>query len=110
MEIKGILNTARTLKQGSTMHISKDSPEYMKAIGYIGLCEQDMMSIEVSENDEVKLASETGELVMKVKKMELQEGSFFMPLSYLANRLVSAETHGTGVPSFKDTKVIISKL
>jgi len=109
MPLKGILNTARTLKQGTTMHIAKDDPEYLEAVGYVGVCGEDMESEGLSEGDEVKIVSDTGEVVLIVKKMDVQPGAFFMPLSFYANRLVSAETQGSGVPGFKNTVVTITR-
>jgi len=109
MTITGILNTARTLKQGATMHIAKDAPEYLKAVSYVGISEGDLEKAGLIEGDNVKIVSPHGEAVVEVKKMDVQSASFFMPLSYIANRLVSAETHGTGVPGFKNTEVTISK-
>lgn len=109
MTITGTLNTARTLKQGSTMHIAKDAPEYLKAISYVGLCQDDLDKAGVKEGEKVKIVSDHGEAVVEVKKMDVQSSSFFMPLSFIANRLVSAETHGTGVPGFKNTEVTITK-
>lgn len=109
MSLSGILNTARTMKQGSSMHISKDAPEYLEAISYIGVCQNDMERSGLAEGDEVNIVSAHGRVTLKVKVMDLQEGSFFMPLSFLANRLVSADTQGTGVPGFKDTRVTIEK-
>lgn len=109
MAITGILNTARTIKQGATMHIAKDAPEYLKAVSYVGISEDDLEKSGLIEGDMVKIVSEQGEAVVEVKKMEVQSSSFFMPVSYIANKLVSAETHGTGVPSFKNTEVTITK-
>ncbi len=91
------------------MHISKEAPEYIAAISYVGMSEDDLERAGLKEGDDIKIASDSGEVTVKVKKMDVQDGNFFMPLSYLANRLVSAETHGTGVPSFKNTKVTITK-
>ncbi len=110
MVLTGILNTARTLKQGTTMHISKTSPEYLDAINYIGICAQDMARADISDGDRVAVVSASGEVTIRAKKMDVQEGAFFMPVSYLANRLVSAQTHGTGVPGFKTTMVEITKV
>lgn len=109
MELKGLLNTARTLKQGATMHIAKDAPEYLKAVSYVGIGEDDLDKGGLKEGDMVKIVSSIGEAIVEVKKMDVQSSSFFMPVSFLANKLVSAETHGTGVPSFKNTEVTITK-
>jgi len=109
MALTGVLNTARTLKQGTTMHISKTSPEYIDAISYIGICQEDMDRAGISDGDRVEVVSESGVVTIRAKKMDVQKGAFFMPVSYLANRLVSAQTHGTGVPGFKTTMVKVSK-
>ena len=105
----GILNTARTLKQGATMHIAKDAPEYLEAIGYVGVSGQELEKAGIKDGDDVLVCSDHGKVSVKARKMDLQPGSFFMPLSFLANRLVSAETHGAGVPGFKNTVVTIKK-
>ncbi|MDH5509896.1 MAG: protein fwdD [Nitrospinota bacterium] len=109
MALIGILNTARTLKQGATMHIAKDAPEYLEAISYVGVSAQEMEKAGIKDGDEVVVFSDHGKVTLQARGMELQPGSFFMPLSYLANRLVSSETHGTGVPGFKNTVVTIKK-
>ena len=110
MALIGILNTARTLKQGATMHIAKDAPEYLEAVSYIGVSGPELAKAGIAEGEEVKVESSHGQVTLKVKSMDLQKGSFFMPLSFLANRLVSAETHGAGVPGFKNTVVTIRKM
>ncbi len=107
--ITAILNSARTLKQGTTMHISKDAPEYIEAINYIGANEADMEKAGLSDGDEVNASSDFGTVTLPIKQMDLAPGCAFMPLSYLANRLVSPDTKGTGVPGFKDTQVTITK-
>lgn len=109
MALTGTLNTARTLKQGTTMNISKHDPEYLEAVSYVGLCGADMAAEGLADGDMVKVASAQGEVTLSVKKMDVQSGSFFMPVSFLANRLVSADTHGAGVPGFKNTRVTIVK-
>ena len=109
MALIGILNTARTLKQGATMHIAKDAPEYLEAISYVGVSAREMEKAGIGEGDDVVVISDHGQVTVQARKMDLQPGSFFMPLSYLANRLVSAETHGAGVPGFKNTVVTIKK-
>ena len=110
MALIGILNTARTLKQGATMHIAKDAPEYLEAISYVGVSAPELEKAGIKDGDDVVVASDQGKVTVKVKAMALQPGAFFMPLSFLANRLVSAETHGAGVPGFKNTVVTIRKI
>ena len=110
MALTGILNTARTLKQGATMHISKEAPEYIEAINYIGLNEGDMRDEGLNDGDMARVVSGVGEVTVRVKKMDVQSGSFFMPVSYMANHVVSAQTHGSGVPGFKTTQVVVTKV
>ena len=109
MALIGILNTARTLKQGSTMHIAKDAPEYLEAVSYVGVSGPELEKAGINDGDEVLVCSDHGKVTVKARRMDLQPGAFFMPLSFLANRLVSAETHGAGVPGFKNTVVTIKK-
>jgi formylmethanofuran dehydrogenase subunit D len=109
MAIYGILVSARTLKQGSMMHVSKHSEEYLNSINFIGLNEEEMQAEQLEEGDPVTVKSDYGEVDLTCKKMKVPKGVIFMPLSYLANRLLSTETHGTGVPDFKNTKVVVTR-
>lgn len=109
MAIRGILVSARTLKQGTTMHASKHSQEYLDSINFIGLNEEEMESEQLAEGDPVKVKSDYGEVDLICKKMKVPKGVIFMPLSYLANKLLSTETYGTGVPDFKNTEVVVTK-
>jgi len=110
MAIHGILVSARTLKQGTMMHMSKHSEEYLKSVNFIGLNEEVMEAENLVDGDTVKVKSDDGEVEVFCKKMKVPKNVIFMPLSYLANLLLSSETHGTGVPDFKNTQVEVTKI
>lgn len=105
--MKFLLNTGRTIAQGSFVE-KKSSPSYQTAAATICMNPVDMLDILVEEGDHVRVRSEVGDVVMKViPDQGLPRGRVFVSLGPYANHIVSAETHGTGMPDFKLTPVSI---
>jgi len=105
--MKFLLNTGRTIKQGS--HVErKNAPAYQEAAAAICMNPVDMLEIMVEEGDHVRVRSDVGEVVMKVRAdTGLTPGRVFVSLGPYANHIISPETHGTGMPDFKVTRVSI---
>lgn len=102
-----LLNTGRTIKQGSFVE-RKNSPLYQVAASTILMNPVDMLEIMVEEGDHVRVKSDTGEVVLQVSPAPgLPRQGVFVSLGPYSNHLVSAETHGTGMPDFKVTPVTI---
>jgi formylmethanofuran dehydrogenase subunit D len=105
--MKFLLNTGRTIKQGSFVE-RKNSPSYQMAAATIFMNPVDMLEIFVEEGDRVRVRSGAGEVVMQVSPDNgLPRGRVFVSLGPYANHIISPETHGTGMPDFKVTPVSI---
>lgn len=105
--MKFLLNTGRTIKQGSFVE-RKNSPSYQIAAATIFMNPVDMLEIFVEEGDHVRVKSGAGEVVMQVSPDNgLTRGRVFVSLGPYANHIISPETHGTGMPDFKVTPVSI---
>lgn len=105
--MKFLLNTGRTIRQGSFVE-RKNSPSYQTATATIFMNPVDMLEIMVEEGDHVRVRSDVGEVVMQVSPdVGLPRWRVFVSLGPYSNHIVSAETHGTGMPDFKVTPVSI---
>jgi formylmethanofuran dehydrogenase subunit D len=103
-----ILNTGRTIRQGSYVE-RKNTPPYQEEASTLYMNEMDMLDQEIESGDHVQVVSAHGAVVMRVLPAAwLSQGEVFVCLGPYANHLVGAETHCTGMPDFKDTLVSIS--
>ncbi len=109
--IEVVVITGRTTEQGMTID-EKLSEAYMKAVNYCEMNEKDMEKIGVKEGDRVIVRSEVGEVVLYVKKPEVDlqppEGIIFIPMGPYANRVVGI-LNGSGTPQYKGVKATIEK-
>jgi formylmethanofuran dehydrogenase subunit D len=100
--IKVKLISGRTIDQGSNLE-NKMSEEYFDAVAFCEMNEADMEKLTVSADENVKVKTNYGEVVVKAKKGEGNpEGLAFIPMGPWANAVVSSDTKGAGMPSFKD--------
>lgn len=103
-----ILNTGRTIQQGSYVE-RKNTPPYREEASTLCMHELDMLDREIERGDHVRVESTQGAVVMRVLPAAwLSRGEVFVCLGPYANHLVGAETHCTGMPDFKDTLVNIT--
>jgi formylmethanofuran dehydrogenase subunit D len=102
------LITARTLKQGMAMEENKFSQNYQDVCATAFLNEKDMEKFNLKDGDLIKVKTIYGEVVVKCKKGEIEEGNLFIPMGPWANMLISSKD-GTGMPDFKGIDVEISK-
>ncbi len=106
--MKFLLNTGRTIRQGSYVE-RKNSVEYQEEATSLYMNPVDMMNLELEEGSQVLVESEQGSVVMKVHPASwITQGEVFVCLGPYANHLVNPETHGTGMPDFKGTMVTIT--
>ena len=106
--MKFLLNTGRTIKQGSYVE-RKNSTEYRQEATSLHMHPVDMMDLEIEEESHVKVESDYGVVVMKVHPaLWVSQGEVFVCLGPYANHLVSPETHCTGMPDFKGMIVQIT--
>jgi formylmethanofuran dehydrogenase subunit D len=102
-----ILLTGRTIVQGSFVE-RKNLPDYREETSALQMNPVDMLELDLEEGYHVRVRSDSGEVVLKVHPSSaLPRGELFVCLGPYANHLVGPETHGTGMPDFKTTKVTI---
>lgn len=105
-----ILTTGRTIKQGKGMLSGKTSDEYLDEISTCKLDQKDLDELRLTDEDFINIKSDYGYVIVKVKKSKYeQKGIAFMPLGIVANNLVSSETDATGMPTFKNISISITK-
>lgn len=107
--IEVTLITGRTIGQGEAMEKSKLSDEYTDNTAICELDPEDMARLGVDEGDNVKVSSETGDVVVKAVKATQgpHEGIAFIPLGPWANAITGTGSDSTGMPPFKGIDVKI---
>ncbi len=100
--------TGRTIDQGKTVE-EKFSQEYFNAVSYCEINENDFKKLKLKDGDRVKVKTEFGEVVVFAKIGDVPEGVIFIPMGPYANKIISDDTDGTGMPRFKGVKGIIEK-
>ncbi len=100
--------SGRTINQGKTVE-EKLSEEYFNAVSYCEINEKDFKKLGLNEGDRVKVKTDFGEVVVFAKVGEVPEGIVFIPMGPYANRVISDDTDGTGMPRFKGVRGSIEK-
>lgn len=107
--IKMKLINGRTIAQGEHLD-NKMSEEYFNEVAICEMNEKDMTRIGVSPDENVKVKTSYGEVVVKAKKAKgYPDGLAFIPMGPWANAVVSANTRGLGMPFFKGLDAEIMK-
>ncbi len=109
-EISGMLITVRTSSQGAAMEKGKFSEEYINETSTLFVNPEDHDRLRLTEDNKAVLKSQAGEVTVTCCPTEGPKGVFFMPLGPAASQLVGEDTHGTGVPDFKEIPVTINAL
>lgn len=99
------LITGRTKKQADGLHRGGGSTEHLTATSYVEIGQDDMTRLGITEGQNVKIFSGSGEVEVPVYPANLPKGLLFIPMGPAANKLVGTETFGTGMPSFKGQQV-----
>jgi formylmethanofuran dehydrogenase subunit D len=102
------LITGRTRKQAIGLHKGKSSAEYYEATSIAEMNAEDMARLLVAEGSSVRLTTGEGHIDVRAQAADLPPGLVFVPMGTLVNRLIGAETSGTGMPSFKDVAVEVT--
>jgi formylmethanofuran dehydrogenase subunit D len=101
MGTKVNLISGRTIVQGQNLD-NKLSEAYFNEVATCELNGSDMEKLGVAADERVKVKTSYGEVVVKAKeKAGTPEGVIFIPMGPWANALVSGDTHGAGMPSYK---------
>lgn len=102
-KLKVSLLTGRTIDQGTGKERGKLSEEYQKSVSICQMDPEDMKFLKIRENENIKVTTEFGTVVMKAVKSKRapHSGVVFIPYGPWASVLANPKTHGTGMPSLK---------
>ncbi len=102
-KLKVLLLTGRTIDQGVGRERGKLSQEYMQNVAISEIDPDDMKRLGISENDNVRVSTDFGTVVMRaVKSKSTPHPSIvFIPYGPWASLLMNSETRGTGMPTLK---------
>jgi len=102
-KLKVSLLTGRTIDQGTGKEMGKLSKEYLESVVICQMDPEDMKFLGIKENNNVKVITDFGSVVMKaVKSARAPHPKVaFIPYGPWANIIMNPKTHGTGMPSFK---------
>ncbi len=101
-----VLVPGRTTEQGTTV-ADKASARYRTATGTVRMNPDDMRRLGLPEGARVRLRTELAEVEVTCVsgKDELPSGLLFMAYGPESSRLLTGETHGTGMPDSKGIEV-----
>lgn len=107
-----ILIPGRTSRQGTALNEGKYSSEYIDETSTLQVAPDDMREMNLTEGDHVRVWNEIGEITLPIKASkgdELPPGMLFISYGPLSCRLMSSETHGTGMPDSKGMDVWMAR-
>ncbi len=108
-----ILIPGRTAEQGCGISEGKFQDKYQQEINTLQVAPGDMERLGLANGDRVRLTSEQGHVEVAVtaaKKDELPEGLLFIAYGDISSRLMSGDTHGSGMPTSKGIDVQLEVL
>jgi formylmethanofuran dehydrogenase subunit D len=108
-KLEVLLLTGRSVWQGEGLESGKEGQKYKEACTKLDMNPADMAKLGLKDHDKVLLSSKYGEIVMEAvtAEQELLEGMAYVAYGTWVNVIVNPRTEGTGMPSFKGTKVTI---
>lgn len=104
-----ILIPGRTTNQGCGISEGKFQDKYQAEIRALQVAPGDMARLGLAEGDRVRLTGEEGQTVevciTAAKKDELPEGLLFIAYGDTSSRMMTGDTHGSGMPTSKGMEV-----
>lgn len=102
-KLKVSLLTGRTIDQGRGKECGKLSKEYLDSVTICQMDPNDMKFLGIRENNNVKVATDIGSVVLKAVKSARAPHPevVFIPYGPWASLIMNPKTHGTGMPSLK---------
>jgi len=102
-KLKVSLLTGRTIDQGKGKEMGKLSKEYLDSVVICQMDHNDMKSLGIKENTNVKVTTDFGSAVLKAVKSARAPHPkvIFIPYGPWASLIMNPRTHGTGMPSLK---------
>jgi len=103
------LISGRTAVQGQNLD-SKLTEKYFDEVAVCNLNGNDMEKLNVAKDDYVKVTTAYGTVIVKAKQDDGNpEGLIFIPMGPWCNAVISGDTHGAGMPSFKGVDATVEK-
>lgn len=104
-----ILIPGRTTDQGCGISEGKFQDKYQNEINSLQVAPGDMSRLGLSNGDRVRLTGEEGQSVevciTTARKDELPEGLLFIAYGDISSKLMTGDTHGSGMPTSKGMEV-----
>src|SRR2546425_11217190 len=103
----------RHSRQGTTLNEGKFTENYVQETSTLLMNADDMTRLALKNGDRVRLRSEQGQIELPcqaAKAGELPPGLLFLPYGDLSSRLMSGDTHGTGMPNSKGIDVELEEV
>ncbi|UCF58798.1 MAG: molybdopterin dinucleotide-binding protein [Candidatus Bathyarchaeota archaeon] len=102
-KLKVSLLTGRTVDQGVGKEHNKLSEEYQENVAICQMDPEDMKSLGIRENENVKITTNFGSVIVRMAKSPTAPHPkvVFIPYGPWASLIMDPETHGTGMPSLK---------
>jgi formylmethanofuran dehydrogenase subunit D len=105
-----LMNAGRTSKQGASINVGKDSPEYQAIVSTLIMNPDDMKAVGVVSGGTVRVRSEQGEANFQCKEGKVPPGMIFVPYGPPTCRLMGQTTDGTGMPTSKGWEVEVEPI
>ncbi|HEX9114476.1 MAG TPA: molybdopterin dinucleotide binding domain-containing protein [Anaerolineae bacterium] len=109
-EMRLLLITGRSLKQGTGLNTGKGSADYLEAVGTVELSGGDLARLGALEGDDVRLRNRFGQVTVRCRKADLPDGMAFMAYGPATSILMGSETGASGMPDSKHLEVDIERL
>ena len=95
--------TGRTIEQGKGKEMGKLSKVYLDDVVQCHIDPQDMKTLKLKQNTNVKVTTKFGSVILKAVKSPRAPHPKMIFISYgpWASMIADSETHGTGMPSLK---------
>ncbi len=104
-----ILIPGRTTDQGCGISEGKFLEKYQNEINVLQVAPADMSRLGLSAGDRVRLTGEEGQTVevciTAARKDELPEGLLFIAYGDISSKMMTGDTHGSGMPTSKGMEV-----
>ncbi len=103
------LITGRTTKQGRSIHLGKEAKEFLDEISTLQMNPKDIEALQLQEGGQVRLKTQHGSTVVKLKKGDIPQGLVFIAYGGFINALVGPDTQATGMPDTKGIEVEVER-
>src|SRR5262245_4247045 len=108
-----VLIPGRTARQGTALNEGKFTAAYVEETSTLLMNAEDMTRLGIKKGEKVRLKSEQGKVeipVQAAKAGELPPGLLFLPYGDASSRLMTGDTHGTGMPNSKCFDVELERI